>query len=108
MSRHFPGQTISIGSPVPNTNVYILDENENPLPIGSIGVMWAGGLCVSRGYLNLPEKTTERYRVDKFVDDGYVNVFFFFIPSRQIVCIQKPLISGILAMKRISRAMYYP
>lgn len=30
--------------------------------------MWAGGECVTRGYLNLPEKTNERYTVDPFVD----------------------------------------
>jgi non-ribosomal peptide synthetase component F len=34
--------------------------------------MWAGGECVTRGYLNLPDKTNERYTVDPFVDDGYV------------------------------------
>lgn len=48
----------------------MLDENLIPLPIGEPGMMWAGGACVSRGYLNLPDKTAERYKRDPFVDDG--------------------------------------
>lgn len=53
-------------------NVYILDENENPLPIGSVGLMWAGGACMSIGYLNLPNKMVERYHPDKFLNNEYV------------------------------------
>jgi non-ribosomal peptide synthetase component F len=71
MHVHQPGHDMSIGRPVPNTDVYILDENENPLPIGSIGLMWAGGRCVSRGYLNLPEETSKKFKLNKFVNDGY-------------------------------------
>ncbi|KAF4828146.1 Adenylate-forming reductase [Colletotrichum tropicale] len=67
---HKPGKTLSIGKPNPNTNVYVLDENENPVPIGQPGVMWAGGPGVSRGYLNLPELTSQRYKLDKFTQDG--------------------------------------
>ena len=69
---HVPGQGISIGRPVPNTSVYILDENENPVAIGEPGLMWAGGKCVSRGYLNLPHETAKKYKLDKFRGDGYV------------------------------------
>ncbi|KAI5862061.1 hypothetical protein GGS23DRAFT_574336 [Durotheca rogersii] len=67
---HKPGGTLSIGKPNPNTNVYILDDDENPVKIGEPGVMWAGGLGVSRGYLNLPELTATRYKRDKFTQDG--------------------------------------
>jgi non-ribosomal peptide synthetase component F len=38
--------------------------------------MWAGGVCVTRGYLNLPEKTNERYKEDPFVNDGWVATNF--------------------------------
>jgi non-ribosomal peptide synthetase component F len=34
--------------------------------------MWAGGPGVSRGYINLPELTATRYKLDKFTNDGYV------------------------------------
>ncbi|OLN85685.1 Linear gramicidin synthase subunit C [Colletotrichum chlorophyti] len=67
---HKPGKTLSIGKPNPNTNVYILDDDENPVRIGEPGTMWAGGPGVSRGYLNLPELTASRYKPDKFTKDG--------------------------------------
>ncbi|KAH9891683.1 nonribosomal peptide synthetase 12 [Cubamyces lactineus] len=67
---HTPGEFLTIGGPVPNTNVYVLDENMQPVPIGEPGVMWAGGACVSKGYLNLPDKTAERYKLDPFTNDG--------------------------------------
>lgn len=70
MQQYKPGQHLSIGKPIPNTNVYILDKDENPLPFGSIGTMWAGGRCVSRGYLGMPELTSEKFKHDKFVNDG--------------------------------------
>ena len=70
MHRHIPGSDLTIGKPVPNTNVYILDENENPVRIGQTGLMWVGGAAVSRRYLNLPELTLTRYKQDKFLNNG--------------------------------------
>lgn len=67
---HVKGTPLSIGRPTPNNNVYVLDENMNPLPIGEVGIMWAGGAGITRGYLNLPEKTAERYVMDPFMVDG--------------------------------------
>ncbi|KAI0822323.1 nonribosomal peptide synthetase 12 [Trametes gibbosa] len=67
---HTPGEFLSIGGPVPNTSVYVLDEDLKPVAIGEPGVMWGGGACVSKGYVNLPEKTAERYRLDPFANDG--------------------------------------
>ncbi|KAK0103697.1 hypothetical protein ONS95_005705 [Cadophora gregata] len=72
MHRHTTGTELSIGKPVPNTSVYILDEDENPVPIGQTGLMWVGGAAVSRGYLNLPELTSTRYKRDKFDSRGSV------------------------------------
>ena len=63
---HEPGKTITIGKPIPNTNVYILDEDAKPLPIGETGLMWVGGTGVTRGYVNLPQVTATRYHVDPF------------------------------------------
>jgi non-ribosomal peptide synthetase component F len=50
--------------------VYILDEDEVPVAMGEMGSMWVGGAGVTRGYINLPELTAERYRLDKFRNDG--------------------------------------
>ncbi|MEX0317401.1 MAG: amino acid adenylation domain-containing protein [Ruegeria sp.] len=64
---HFPDKPVlSIGRPTPNNTVYILDENLRPLPIGHKGEMWAGGDCVTAGYLANPELTSERYKPDPF------------------------------------------
>lgn len=68
--RHTPGQPLSIGKPLPNTTCYILDENEQPVPSGQKGTMWVGGAGVTRGYINLPELTSRRYKPDKFLENG--------------------------------------
>ena len=41
-----------------------------PVPIGEPGVMWAGGSGISMGYIGLPEKTAERYKLDPYLNDG--------------------------------------
>lgn len=79
MQLHSPDVSIGIGRPTPNNTVYVLDENMNPVKIGEVGVMWAGGAGITRGYLNLPEKTDEKYKLDPFLDDGYD---IFYSPQR--------------------------
>ncbi|MCV6597583.1 MAG: amino acid adenylation domain-containing protein [Mangrovicoccus sp.] len=65
--RHFPDkEVLSIGKPTPNNTVYVLDDDLNPLPIGEKGEMWAGGDCVTAGYLANPALTADRYRPDPF------------------------------------------
>ena len=58
---------ISIGGPTPNNSVYILDDDLKPLPIGEVGEMWAGGDCVSAGYIGNEDLTEERYKDDPFL-----------------------------------------
>lgn len=41
-----------------------------PVPVGEVGNVWAGGAGVARGYVDLPDKTTERFRPDPFTQDG--------------------------------------
>ncbi|RDB23709.1 Nonribosomal peptide synthetase sirP [Hypsizygus marmoreus] len=70
---HTPGYPLSIGKPIPNTNVYVLSRDPTStraVPIGQVGCMWVGGIGVSNGYLNLPDKTAERWREDPFVKGG--------------------------------------
>ena len=70
-AQHLPWKEgLTIGKPTPNNTVYVLDENLRPLPIGEIGEMWAGGDCVSKGYIGNEELTSERYRPDPFLGGG--------------------------------------
>ncbi|KAF4465907.1 non-ribosomal peptide synthetase [Fusarium albosuccineum] len=70
MQPHLAGQPLSIGKPTPGNTVYILDENLVPVPVGQPGNVWAGGHGVARGYVDLPERTAERFRLDPFSQDG--------------------------------------
>lgn len=70
MHLHQPGRELTIGKPTPNNNVYILDSDLNLVKDGETGLMWAGGLGISRGYINLPDKTAQVYLRDPFAADG--------------------------------------
>ncbi|KAG5653702.1 hypothetical protein H0H81_011282 [Sphagnurus paluster] len=70
MHRHCAGKTLGIGLPTPNNTVYILDEHMKPAKIGDIGILWAGGAGITRGYLNQPGRNAELYKRDPFLNDG--------------------------------------
>ncbi|WP_329012681.1 non-ribosomal peptide synthetase/MFS transporter [Streptomyces sp. NBC_00690] len=64
------GSTTPIGRPLPGARVYLLDAHMSPVPVGVPGELWIGGDRLARGYLGLPELTSERFRTDPFVDTG--------------------------------------
>ncbi len=55
------GSPILVGIPVDNTQIYVLDAQNNLLPIGGIGEVCIGGLGVTKGYNNQPELTAEKF-----------------------------------------------
>ena len=63
-------KSISIGKPMKNYKIYILDKNKRLLPIGVPGEMYIGGEGVARGYLNNKELTNDKFMEDPFFSGG--------------------------------------
>ncbi|MCY7420442.1 MAG: amino acid adenylation domain-containing protein [Chitinophagaceae bacterium] len=70
-----PGKNITIGRPIDTTRLYILNSNLHLVPEGVAGELCIGGPQVAKGYLNLKEKTNEKFVNDPFETDGQNNMY---------------------------------
>lgn len=60
------GETITIGTPIANTQLYVLDEHQQLVEAGGTGELFIGGAGVAAGYRNRPDLTAERFVPDTF------------------------------------------
>jgi amino acid adenylation domain-containing protein/non-ribosomal peptide synthase protein (TIGR01720 family) len=64
-----------MGRPISNVQIYILDRQKQPAPIGVCGEIYIGGVGVARGYLNRPELTAEKFIADPFTDKSTARLY---------------------------------
>ncbi|MET2717227.1 amino acid adenylation domain-containing protein [Streptomyces harbinensis] len=65
-----PDAAGTVGTPLGNTRVYVLDDGLDPLPPRFAGEVYIGGAGLARGYLGKPGRTADRFRPDPFRTDG--------------------------------------
>jgi amino acid adenylation domain-containing protein len=75
MKRDQPSAEIRLGRPIANTQVYILDEHLNPVPVGVPGEIYISGVGLARGYFNSPELTARQFIAHSFSRDTHARLY---------------------------------
>ncbi|PWS29199.1 non-ribosomal peptide synthetase [Pedobacter yonginense] len=85
-------EIITIGTPINNTQVYILDQHKNIVGTNEAGEIYIGGLGVAQGYLNRDELTTEKFISDPFSTQANAKMYGTgdlgkLMPSGEFICL---------------------
>ncbi|WP_013334418.1 non-ribosomal peptide synthetase [Gloeothece verrucosa] len=60
----------AIGRPIANSQIYLLDQKYQPVPIGIPGELYIGGVCLAQGYINRPDLTQQKF-IEHTFSDGF-------------------------------------
>jgi acyl carrier protein len=87
-----PDEPISIGRPLANTQLYILDGKLAPAPVGATGELHIGGDGLARGYLGRPALTAEKFIANPFGNDPKARLYKTgdwarFLPDGRVECL---------------------
>jgi len=66
---------LPIGRPLADTALYVLDDDQKPVPCGEAGELYIGGHRLAKGYLNLPEKTAAQFLRNPFSGDPFDRLY---------------------------------
>ncbi|MBR1539730.1 MAG: amino acid adenylation domain-containing protein [Clostridia bacterium] len=81
---------VTIGKPFDNTQIYILDKNQHPVPISVVGEIYISGDGIGKGYLNHPELTKESYIPNPFIPGKLMyksGDLGKYLPDGRIICL---------------------
>ena len=70
LCRPDAGDAVPIGKPIANIELYILDRQLNPVPVGIPGELHIGGIGLARGYLNRADLSAEKFIPNPFCTEG--------------------------------------
>lgn len=75
LPNEHPDRLPTIGRPIDNVHIHILNEHMQPVPAGEAGEIYIGGAGVARGYRNRPDLTAERFVPDRFSSDADARLY---------------------------------